>query len=141
MARILIIEGGPHVREEMIRTLQLSPHQILLAATVSDGVCLAEQNAPDVVIITVPYLDQTGFSAIHRLARLFPQSHVVAITTTVTAVEYYRDTCISAFRLRADTLRAIQEVLALADYGFWSGDEETQWSTLAPHEHPRVRSE
>lgn len=132
MAFLLIVESARHSRENLMSEFHGSSHQIQLAATVSDAVCLIGSAVPDAVIVAVPYLDQSGFSTVQRVTQLFPKSRVLAITTSVTAVEYSHDTCVAAYRLRTDLASAVRELLALIDEGFWDGENREAEESCAP---------
>lgn len=124
MKHVLIIENDRCRREQTADTFRTSSHRIQFAATVSDAVCLVETAVPDAVIVSVPYLDQSGFGTLQRVTRLFPSSRVLAITTAVAVVEYSRDTCVAAYRLTADLSSAVRELLALVEEGFWDGEKD-----------------
>lgn len=124
MKNILVIEGNRHLQEHTDDQFRTSTHRIQFASTTSDAVLLAESAVPDAVIISMLYLDQHGFETLQHATRLFPTSRILAIATTVAAVEYSGNTCLTAYRLRADLLSAVRELLALVDEGFWDGEGE-----------------
>lgn len=124
MKHILVIEGNRRLHEHTDDQFRTSTHRIQFASTMSDAVCLAESAVPDAVIISVPSLDQHGFETLQRVTQLFPSSRVLAIATAIAVVEYSRNTCVAAYRLRADLPSAVREILALVEEGFWDGEKD-----------------
>ena len=132
MTLLLIVESNRRSRENMAREFHGSSHQVQLAATVPDAVCLMGSAVPDAVIVPVPYFDQSGFSTVQHVTQLFPKSRVLAIATSVAAVEYSRNTCVAAYRLKTDLASAVRELLALTDEGFWDGENREAEESCAP---------
>ena len=50
MARILVVDDSPTETHQMVNTLARQGHQVLTAATGSDGVSLAVEEQPDIIV-------------------------------------------------------------------------------------------
>jgi len=69
MKNILLIEDNKDVRENTAEILELSGYKVLTAKNGKEGVELAQQNKPDLIIcdIMMPVLD--GYGVLHMLSR------------------------------------------------------------------------
>jgi len=69
MKTILLIEDNEEIRENMGEILELSSYKVLTAADGKEGVALAIQNKPDLIVcdIMMPVLD--GYGVIHMLQK------------------------------------------------------------------------
>jgi len=69
MKTILLIEDNEEIRENMGEILELSNYKVLTAADGKEGVALAIQNKPDLIVcdIMMPVLD--GYGVIHMLQK------------------------------------------------------------------------
>ena len=70
MARILVVDDSPTETHQMVNTLARQGHQVLTAATGSDGVSLAQ----DVVMPAI-----NGFQATRQITRSHNTSHIPVI--------------------------------------------------------------
>jgi CheY-like chemotaxis protein len=72
MKTILVIEDIMEMRENITEILQLAPYDVVQAANGKQGIELARQNHPDLILcdILMPELD--GFGVLHiRMSPLF----------------------------------------------------------------------
>ena len=69
MARILLIEDSPTDRAVFSQLLQRHGHQTLLATNAEDGLELARQHSPDLVLLDVILPGMNGFQALRALSR------------------------------------------------------------------------
>jgi DNA-binding response OmpR family regulator len=62
MEHILIIEDNIPIRENLIEILEMAGYNVLIAANGSEGVCLAREKAPGIILcdILMPELDGYG---------------------------------------------------------------------------------
>ncbi|MEQ9378385.1 MAG: response regulator [Imperialibacter sp.] len=69
MKLILVIEDDLGVRENTVDILELEGYQVIAAVNGKEGVALAEQNTPDLILcdVSMPYLD--GFGVFMQLAK------------------------------------------------------------------------
>ena len=69
MARILLIEDSPTERTVLAQMLQRNGHEALLAGSVEEGLELARQQHPDLVLMDVVLPGMSGFQAMRALKR------------------------------------------------------------------------
>lgn len=69
MQKILLIEDNTEIRENMTEILELAGYEVVAAADGKEGVALAQQHKPDLIIcdIMMPVLD--GYGVLHMLQR------------------------------------------------------------------------
>ncbi len=80
MAYILVVDDDAEIRASLRRGLALEGHSIALASTGEEGICLAREHAPDIVVLDVLLPDLDGFEVCRRV-RLSDQ-HVPIIMLT-----------------------------------------------------------
>ncbi|MVT08726.1 response regulator [Chitinophaga tropicalis] len=82
MATILIIEDNVDVRENTAEILQLANYKVFMAADGKEGVKLAEEVQPDLIVcdLTMPLLD--GYGVLHLLSKKKASSPVPFIFLT-----------------------------------------------------------
>lgn len=69
MARILLIEDSPTDRAVFSQLLQRHGHQTLLATNAEDGIELARQHSPDLVLMDIILPGMSGYQALRALNR------------------------------------------------------------------------
>ncbi|MBS1687714.1 MAG: response regulator [Bacteroidetes bacterium] len=85
MKTILLIEDNEEIRENMGEILELSNYKVLTAADGKEGVALAIQNKPDLIVcdIMMPVLD--GYGVIHMLQKNIDTQNIPFIFLTAKA--------------------------------------------------------
>ena len=68
MARILIVDDSPTEMYKLTAMLEKHSHQVLKAENGADGVALARQEKPDVVLMDIVMPGLNGFQATRQLA-------------------------------------------------------------------------
>src|SRR5438128_12392362 len=89
MPRLRVIDHEPSILTALLRTFR-SPLKVRTAKTAREGLELARQHHPDVIILDVQLPDMSGLDALGRLRELDARSPVIFITgksTTDTAIE------------------------------------------------------
>ena len=80
MARILVIDDDPDIRETVRRTLESRGHTVDLAKDGRAGIAALAQHAPDLVITDVFMPDQDGIETLIELRKAFPNLRVIAMS-------------------------------------------------------------
>lgn len=79
MARILVVDDSPTETHKIVNTLSRVGHQVLTAATGSDGVNKAQEEQPDVILMDVVMPGINGFQATRQITRSDSTSHIPVI--------------------------------------------------------------
>ncbi len=79
MARILVVDDSPTETHQMVNTLARQGHQVLTAATGSDGVTMASAEHPDVILMDVVMPGINGFQATRQITRGDDTSHIPVV--------------------------------------------------------------
>ena len=79
MARILVVDDSPTETHQMVNMLASHGHQVLTAATGSDGVSIASEEQPDVILMDVVMPGINGFQATRQITRNEDTSHIPVI--------------------------------------------------------------
>ena len=79
MARILIVDDSPTETHQMVNTLARQGHQVLTAATGTDGISLASAEQPDIILMDVVMPGVNGFQATRQITRSGDTSHIPVI--------------------------------------------------------------
>lgn len=83
MARILIVDDSPTETYKFREILERHGHQVLEAPNGADGVALARQEKPDLVLMDVVMPGLNGFQATRQLTKGADTAHIpVVIVTT-----------------------------------------------------------
>ena len=114
MRRLLIIDDEPSVRLGIEAVIDQQDVAVLGAETADEGLRLAAEQAPDVILLDVRLGRQSGLELFHELRRLDPKALVIFITghgTTETAIEAMKRGAYDYLTkpLDADQLRAVLE--------------------------------
>ena len=80
MARILVIDDDPEVRETVRRILASRGHTVELAQDGQVGIAALAQHAPDLVITDVFMPQQDGVETLIELRKAFPKLRVIAMS-------------------------------------------------------------
>jgi two-component system nitrogen regulation response regulator GlnG len=90
MPMLLVVDDEPSILTAFRRAFRDIPVDVLTAETAGEGLELARQHRPDVIILDVQLPDMSGLDALVRLRALDARSPVIFITgksTTDTAIE------------------------------------------------------
>ena len=79
MARILVVDDSPTETHQFVNALARHGHQVLTAASGSDGIDLASVEQPDVILMDVVMPGINGFQATRQLTRNDDTSHIPVI--------------------------------------------------------------
>lgn len=79
MARILVVDDSPTETRQMVNTLARQGHQVLTAATGTDGISLASAEQPDIILMDVVMPGVNGFQATRQITRSDATSHIPII--------------------------------------------------------------
>ena len=79
MARILVVDDSPTETHRLVNALASHGHQVLTAATGTDGVSLAAAEQPDVILMDVVMPGINGFQATREITRSTSTSHIPVI--------------------------------------------------------------
>jgi len=83
MARILVVDDSPTETEVFRSMLEKNGHEVLTAENGADGVALAKQEKPDVVLMDIVMPGLNGFQATRQLTKDAETAHIpVVIVTT-----------------------------------------------------------
>jgi nitrogen regulation protein NR(I) len=90
MAKLLVIDDEPTIRFSIEQVFAEESVQVLGAETAAEGLQLAAEESPDVILLDIRLGDRSGLEVFHDLRRLDPRSLIIFITghgTTDTAIE------------------------------------------------------
>ncbi len=79
MARILVVDDSPAETHKFVNILAKHGHQVLTAASGSDGIDLACSEQPDIILMDVVMPGINGFQATRQLTRSTSTSHIPVI--------------------------------------------------------------
>jgi two-component system, NtrC family, nitrogen regulation response regulator GlnG len=90
MPRLLIIDDEPSIRFSIEAVFEREDVEVFGADTANEGLRLAAEEAPDVILLDIRLGDRSGLDVFHELRQIDPKSLIVFITghgTTETAIE------------------------------------------------------
>ncbi len=90
MAKLLVIDDEPSIHFSIEQVFAEESVQVLGAETAAEGLQLAAEESPDVILLDIRLGDRSGLDVFHDLRRLDPRSLIIFITghgTTDTAIE------------------------------------------------------
>lgn len=79
MARILVVDDSPTETHRFVNVLARHGHQVLTAASGSDGITMASEELPDIILMDVVMPGINGFQATRHLTRNENTSHIPVI--------------------------------------------------------------
>src|SRR5690606_36969378 len=82
MARVLIVDDSPTEMYKLAAMLEKHGHSVLKAENGADGVALARQEKPDVVLMDIVRPGLNGFQATRQLTKDAEAGHVPVIIVT-----------------------------------------------------------
>ncbi len=69
MKTILVIEDTPAMRENIVEILQLAPYEVVEAANGKEGIELARQTRPDLILCDIMMPELDGFGVLHIIGK------------------------------------------------------------------------
>jgi two-component system nitrogen regulation response regulator GlnG len=90
MSTLLVVDDEPSILLAFRRAYRDTPVEVLTAETAGEGLEMAAQRRPDVIILDIHLPDMSGLEALEKLRALDARSPVIFITgksTTDTAIE------------------------------------------------------
>jgi DNA-binding NtrC family response regulator len=90
MAKLLVIDDEPSIRFSIEQVFAEESIRVLGAETAAEGLQLAAEECPDVILLDIRLGDRSGLEVFHDLRRLDPRCLIIFITghgTTDTAIE------------------------------------------------------
>ncbi|WP_022963610.1 twitching motility response regulator PilH [Halopseudomonas pelagia] len=82
MARILVVDDSPTELYKLTGMLEKHGHEVLKAENGADGVALARQEKPDVVLMDIVMPGLNGFQATRQLTKDPETAHIPVIIVT-----------------------------------------------------------
>ena len=82
MARILIVDDSPTEMYKLTEMLEKHGHEVLKAENGADGVALARQEKPDLVMMDIVMPGLNGFQATRQLTKDAETTHIPVIIVT-----------------------------------------------------------
>ena len=82
MARVLVVDDSPTETHSFKTMLEQQGHEVLTAENGADGVALARQEKPDVVLMDIVMPGLNGFQATRQLSRSKETQHIPVIIVT-----------------------------------------------------------
>ncbi len=114
MAMILVVEDEPVLSRNLARALEASGHEVRVTGTVREGLALARESAPDLVLLDLRLPDGSGLDLLQKLLSLDPSIRVLLMTgygTVQEAVEAMRQGAVDYLQKPLD----LDEVRLLVD--------------------------
>ena len=90
MPKLLVIDDEAIIRFSIVQVFANDNIEILCAETAEEGLRLAEEQSPDLVLLDIRLGNRSGLDVFHDLRRLNPKSLIIFMTghgTTETAIE------------------------------------------------------
>lgn len=78
MAKVLVIEDDPEVRQTLVYILEDEGYQVVVAEDGAKGIRKFESDQPDLVITDVFMPNQEGFQTIREILALDPEAKIIA---------------------------------------------------------------
>lgn len=82
MARILVVDDSPTETQAFRSMLEKNGHEVLTAENGADGVALARQEKPDVILMDIVMPGLNGFQATRQLTKDPTTNHIPVIIVT-----------------------------------------------------------
>jgi len=87
MARILVVDDSPTETEAFRSVLEKNGHEVLNAENGADGVAVARQELPDLVLMDIVMPGLNGFQATRQLTRSPETKNIPVVIVTTKAQE------------------------------------------------------
>ncbi|MDF1762000.1 MAG: twitching motility response regulator PilH [Oleibacter sp.] len=118
MARILVVDDSPTEIQAFRSILERNSHEVLTADNGADGVAMARQELPDLVLMDIVMPGLNGFQATRQLTRNPDTAHIPVVIVTTKDQETdrvwgKRQGARGYLVKPVDEMRLIQEISAL----------------------------
>ena len=80
MPKLLVIDDEPSIHFSIEQVFAKDVIQVFGAESAADGLRLAEEESPDVILLDIRLGDRSGLEVFHDLRRIDPRSLIVFIT-------------------------------------------------------------
>ncbi|MFQ5830045.1 MAG: PleD family two-component system response regulator [Candidatus Methylomirabilia bacterium] len=80
--KILVVDDDPYMRELVDYNLRLEGYDVLLAPSGSDGISMAQEQAPDLILMDMMMPELDGLQALSILKRHPATSHIPVFMLT-----------------------------------------------------------
>lgn len=80
--KVLVVDDDPYMRELVDYNLRLDGYEVLLAPSGSDGISMAREQAPDLVLMDMMMPGMDGLEALSILKRDSSTSHIPVFMLT-----------------------------------------------------------
>ncbi|MBI4576231.1 MAG: response regulator transcription factor [Planctomycetes bacterium] len=90
VARILVVEDEPAIREGLVDNLRMEGHEVLAAADGKAGLALALESAPDLVILDLMLPRMDGHDVLRRIRQERLPTMVICLTARGTEADKVR---------------------------------------------------
>ena len=96
MARILVVDDSPTETHQMVNTLAREGHQVLTAATGTDGISLASAEQPDIILmdLSLPVMD--GWTATRKIKADDNLKHIPVIALSAHAMAEHKKSALES---------------------------------------------
>jgi len=94
--RILVVEDEPDNGEYLVRLLEETGFQTLLATTAAEAIRIARRERPDLVLMDVRLAEGDGRAAARELKAAAETAAIPIIAVTALALEGDREACLAA---------------------------------------------
>jgi CheY-like chemotaxis protein len=95
MARILVVEDSPMNQEIISRLLQREGHEVLLAGDGIEGIEVAQDTQPDLILMDMGLPRLNGFRATRQIHRIPETATIPIIALTAFTMEGEREKCLA----------------------------------------------
>jgi two-component system, cell cycle response regulator DivK len=95
MAKILVVEDDPMIRDVLTRCLSMEDHQVIIAVDGTQGVQRARVDRPDLIVMDMGLPVLNGWQATHRIRSMPVTRSTPIIALTAFAMKEDRIKCLA----------------------------------------------
>lgn len=95
MAKILVVEDDPMIRDVLTRCLSMEDHQVIVAVDGTQGVQRARVDRPDLIVMDMGLPVLNGWQATHRIRSMPVTRSTPIIALTAFAMKEDRIKCLA----------------------------------------------
>ena len=112
MAKILIIDDQPYVRELLSEELTDEGHRVTSAGDAKSALKRLKASSPDLVVLDLYLEGANGFGVLHRIKKQHPGLPVVIFTAYDSYVDDPRLSQADGYAIKSPDLRPLKEKIA-----------------------------